>query len=158
MPDGDHPIRSQWDQNFTAVIQQVDRHKAERITQDHAAAYDRPRTERTRSTAAHPNSSLRPGPSRLPQPTARKSALAILADRMPDVERHPDIRALRSLPVVDVVAGGFPCQDLSQAGRTAGIGGERSGLVDHALRLVRRRRGGPRWLLLESLLAYALGG
>ena len=78
-------------------------------------------------------------------------ALAVLADRMPDVARHPDIRTLRSLPVVDVVAGGFPCQDLSQAGRTAGIGGERSGLVDHALRLVRRQRGGPRWLLLENV-------
>lgn len=78
------------------------------------------------------------------------AALAVLADRMPDVALHPDIRKLRSLPKVDIVAGGFPCQDLSQAGRTAGIGGERSGLVDHALRLVRRRRGGLRWLLLEG--------
>ena len=84
-------------------------------------------------------------------------ALAVLADRMPDVARHPDIRTLRSLPVVDVVAGGFPCQDLSQAGRTAGIGGERSGLVDHALRLVRRQRGGPRWLLLEIVLRRRAG-
>lgn len=78
-------------------------------------------------------------------------ALAVLADRMPSVPRHPDIRTLRSLPQVDVVVGGFPCQDLSQAGRTAGIGGARSGLVDHALRLVRRKRGGPRWLLLENV-------
>lgn len=82
---------------------------------------------------------------------ADPGALAVLADRLPDVERHPDIRKLRSLPVVDIVAGGFPCQDLSQAGRTAGIGGTRSGLVDHALRLVRRQRGGPRWLLLENV-------
>lgn len=78
-------------------------------------------------------------------------ALAVLADRMPDVPRHADIRTLRSLPRVDVVAGGFPCQDLSQAGRTAGIAGSRSGLVDEALRLVRRKRGGPRWLLLENV-------
>lgn len=82
---------------------------------------------------------------------ADPGALAVLADRMPDVELHPDIRQLKSLPVVDIVAGGFPCQDLSQAGRTAGIGGEKSGLVDHALRLVRRKRGGPRWLLLENV-------
>ena len=82
---------------------------------------------------------------------ADPGALAVLADRMPGVELYPDIRTLRSLPVVDVVAGGFPCQDLSQAGRTAGIGGARSGLVDHALRLIRRRRGGPRWLLLENV-------
>jgi len=78
-------------------------------------------------------------------------ALAVLADKMPDARRHDDIRTLRSLPKVDIVAGGFPCQDLSQAGRTAGIAGERSGLVDHALRLVRRQRGGPRWLLLENV-------
>jgi DNA (cytosine-5)-methyltransferase 1 len=78
-------------------------------------------------------------------------ALAVLTDRMPDVPRHADIRTLRSLPRVDIVAGGFPCQDLSQAGRTEGIGGARSGLVDHALRLVRRKRGGPRWLLLENV-------
>jgi len=78
-------------------------------------------------------------------------ALAVLAARLPHVERHPDVRWLRSLPMVDVVTAGFPCQDLSQAGRTAGIGGEQSGLVDHALRLVRRKRGGPRWLLLENV-------
>src|SRR4051794_39316099 len=56
-------------------------------------------------------------------------ALAVLEHRMPEVPRHPDIRTLRSLPKVDIVAGGFPCQDLSQAGRTVGINGERSGLV-----------------------------
>ncbi len=78
-------------------------------------------------------------------------ALAVLADRMPDVDLRPDIAQLTSLPVVDIVAGGFPCQDLSQAGRTAGIGGARSGLVDRALHLVRRKKGGPRWLLLENV-------
>lgn len=78
-------------------------------------------------------------------------ALAVLADRLPDVERHTDILKLKSLPVVDLVTAGFPCQDLSQAGRTAGIGGARSGLVDKALHLVRRKRGGPRWLLLENV-------
>lgn len=78
-------------------------------------------------------------------------ALAVLTHRMPEIPRHTDIRNLRALPNVEVVAAGFPCQDLSQAGRTAGIGGERSGLVDHALRLVKRKRGGPRWLLLENV-------
>ncbi len=78
-------------------------------------------------------------------------AVAVLRHHFPDVRRHLDIRTLRSLPKVDLVTAGFPCQDLSQAGRTAGIGGERSGLVDHALRLVQRRRGGPRWLLLENV-------
>lgn len=78
-------------------------------------------------------------------------AVAVLRRRLPDVPIHLDIRRLRSLPVVDVVSAGFPCQDLSQAGRTRGIAGQQSGLVDYAFKLVRRRRGGPRWLLLENV-------
>lgn len=78
-------------------------------------------------------------------------ALAVLADRLPEVDLHTDILELKSLPTVELVTAGFPCQDLSQAGRTAGIGGARSGLVDKALHLVRRKRGGPRWLLLENV-------
>src|SRR5262249_28140566 len=42
------------------------------------------------------------------------------------------------LPAVDVVTAGFPCQDLSQAGRTAGISGQQSGLVGHVFRLLDR--------------------
>src|SRR5690606_31593200 len=45
--------------------------------------------------------------------------------------------------------GGFPCQDLSQAGMTAGIRGERSGLVDEVFRLVRTND--VPWLLLENV-------
>ncbi|HVU91613.1 MAG TPA: DNA (cytosine-5-)-methyltransferase, partial [Jatrophihabitans sp.] len=78
-------------------------------------------------------------------------AVAVLRRRMPDVEVDLDIRELTSIPKVDVVAAGFPCQDLSQAGRTAGIHGARSGLVDEAFRLIRKPRGGPKWLLLENV-------
>jgi DNA (cytosine-5)-methyltransferase 1 len=78
-------------------------------------------------------------------------AVAVLETQLPEMTVHRDIRDLRSLPKVDLVAAGFPCQDLSQAGRTAGIRGSRSGLVEHAFRLVRRQRGGPRWLLLENV-------
>lgn len=78
-------------------------------------------------------------------------AQAVLNERFPDVELHGDVTSLRSLPVgVEMVAAGFPCQDLSQAGRTVGITGARSGLVDEVFRLVRRRHG-PRWLLLENV-------
>lgn len=52
----------------------------------------------------------------------------------------PDVRALRSLPRVDLLTAGFPCTDLSQAGRTRGIGGAESGLVGEVFRLLRRRR------------------
>jgi len=67
-------------------------------------------------------------------------ARAVLADRFPDVRLEGDIRELRSLPKVDVVTAGFPCTDLSQAGRTRGINGDASGLVGEVFRLLRRRR------------------
>ncbi len=70
-------------------------------------------------------------------------------------EIHPDVTTLRSLPeAVDVLTAGFPCTDLSQAGRTAGIGGEQSGLVQHVFRLfrgARRRRQLPTWLVIENV-------
>ncbi len=78
-------------------------------------------------------------------------ASAVLRAHFPDVDHATDIRQLRSLPGgTKLVTAGFPCQDLSQAGRTAGIAGSRSGLVDEVFRLVRRRRG-PRWLLIENV-------
>ena len=51
---------------------------------------------------------------------------------------------------VDLITAGFPCQDLSQAGRTAGIGGQNSGLVGHVLDLL---GGSPwvRWVLFENV-------
>lgn len=78
-------------------------------------------------------------------------AVAVLKRHMADVPVDLDVRSLRSIPSVGVVAAGFPCQDLSQAGRTAGIHGERSGLIDHVFRLVRKPTGGPKWLLLENV-------
>src|SRR5690606_17988103 len=72
-------------------------------------------------------------------------AQAVLRTRFPDVPPHPDVTRLRSLPRdTELVAAGFPCQDLSQAGRTAGITGSKSGLVDEVFRLVKRKNG-PRW-------------
>jgi DNA (cytosine-5)-methyltransferase 1 len=65
----------------------------------------------------------------------------VLRERFVGVPNHSDVRKLRSLPAdVDVLTAGFPCQDLSQAGMTAGIRGKRSGLVDQVFRLLDRRR------------------
>ena len=52
-----------------------------------------------------------------------------------------------------VLAAGFPCQDLSQAGRTHGINGSRSGLIGHVFELLGRRRPSrrPRWIVLENV-------
>jgi DNA (cytosine-5)-methyltransferase 1 len=47
------------------------------------------------------------------------------------------------------VCAGFPCQDLSQAGRTNGLSGENSGLVHEVFRLLERRR--VPWLVLENV-------
>ncbi len=69
------------------------------------------------------------------------AARAVLEARFPEAEYREDIKQLRSLPAsVDLICAGFPCQDLSQAGRTAGLDGERSGLIEEVFRLLSRRR------------------
>ena len=50
--------------------------------------------------------------------------------------------------IVDVVAGGFPCQDISAAGKGAGIDGERSGMWRHMARVVGEVR--PRYVFVEN--------
>jgi DNA (cytosine-5)-methyltransferase 1 len=79
-------------------------------------------------------------------PTAR----AVLEERFDNVDLRSDVRDLTSLPAdVDVVCAGFPCQDLSQAGQTLGLDGERSGLVGEVLRLLQSER--PEWLVIENV-------
>lgn len=78
-------------------------------------------------------------------------AKRVLAERFPDVDIHPDVRELRDLPAeLDVLAAGFPCTDLSQAGRTAGIRGGQSGLVSHLFDMLGTRSG--RGLGLPTLM------
>ena len=76
-------------------------------------------------------------------------AVAVLKRRFPTIELHEDVRSLRALPDVDLLAAGFPCQDLSQAGKTLGINGENSGLVSEVFRLLRQRA--VPWVLLENV-------
>jgi len=76
-------------------------------------------------------------------------AQAVLRARFPGIKLTQDVGDLKSLPDVDLVAAGFPCQDLSQAGRTIGIDGSQSGLVGHVFRLLKTAN--PRWLLLENV-------
>lgn len=67
---------------------------------------------------------------------------------------HPDIRTFPCGPfagLVDVVTGGFPCQDVSHAGDRAGLEGERSGLWGEMLRVIREVR--PAWVVAENVAA-----
>src|SRR6476659_5509558 len=57
------------------------------------------------------------------------AAQAVLEDRFPGIPLVGDVREIEALPDAEIVTAGFPCQDLSQAGRTAGIAGRNSGLV-----------------------------
>ncbi len=71
-------------------------------------------------------------------------------------ESHPDVgwRANGQSPTqgVDLVYGGFPCQDLSVAGKRAGFGGERSGLWFEFERVLSEVR--PRWAVIENVPGF----
>ena len=80
-----------------------------------------------------------------------KAAQAVLRKRFPEATIYGDIREVdpEQLEKVDVICGGFPCQDLSVAGKRKGLAGERSGLFHDAMRLVRRIN--PSLLVLENV-------
>jgi DNA (cytosine-5)-methyltransferase 1 len=77
---------------------------------------------------------------------------AVLAKHWSDATRFSDVREVdgAALPTVDVLAGGFPCQDLSSANLAArGLDGERSGLWFEYLRIVEAMR--PRAVVVENV-------
>lgn len=82
-------------------------------------------------------------------------AQAELLSRMSRGEIHTapiwdDITTLKAkdLPPIEIISAGFPCQDISVAGRRAGLGGERSGLFFEVVRLAREIR--PEFIFLEN--------
>lgn len=76
----------------------------------------------------------------------------VLAKHWPNVRRYEDIRAVgEELERVDLIAGGFPCQDISYAGKGAGIDGARSGLWSEYLRIICLLQ--PRYVLVENVAA-----
>lgn len=80
-------------------------------------------------------------------------ARRVLARHWPEAQRYDDVREVgaHNLAPVDVVCGGFPCQDLSVGGRQAGLDGARSGLFFELARIVRELR--PRYIVLENVSA-----
>lgn len=77
----------------------------------------------------------------------------VLAKHWPGVPIFPDVCELRGKDVepVDVICGGFPCQDISLPGKGAGLAGERSGLWSEIARLAGELR--PRYLIVENVSA-----
>jgi DNA (cytosine-5)-methyltransferase 1 len=73
----------------------------------------------------------------------------LLAKRWPGVPCFDDVRTVTDAPAVDVLCGGFPCQDVSVAGRRAGLAGERSGLFHEFARLLDSLA--PTWVLIENV-------
>lgn len=77
----------------------------------------------------------------------------VLSDRFPGVEVVGDIRELATTGLpdgVELLTAGFPCTDLSQAGRKAGIGGSESGLVRQVFQLLDDHPS-ISWLVLENV-------
>jgi DNA (cytosine-5)-methyltransferase 1 len=60
------------------------------------------------------------------------------------------------LPTIDIIYGGFPCQDISCAGNRVGLGGERSGLFYHIARLIKETN--PKFVFLENVPAIRTRG
>jgi DNA (cytosine-5)-methyltransferase 1 len=85
---------------------------------------------------------------------------AVLARHWPKAERFADVREVgaSNLKPVGVLCGGWPCQDLSYAGKGAGLGGARSGLWTEYARIIGELR--PRIVVMENspaLLARGFG-
>lgn len=91
-------------------------------------------------------------------PKARK----VLQKHWPNVPIYDDVRKLTGETLnkdgisVDVITGGFPCQDLSYAGKGAGLAGERSGLWYEYLRLITEIT--PQWIIIENVSALRSRG
>jgi len=85
----------------------------------------------------------------------------VLERHWPGVRRYRDVKEVggHNLERVDLICGGFPCQDLSVAGRRAGLAGERSGLFFEFMRIIDELS--PAWVVIENvpgLLSSAGGG
>ena len=86
-----------------------------------------------------------------------KQASGVLAHRFPNTKLFGDIQEVSGddlrgagfVPERGIITGGFPCQDLSVAGKRAGLAGERSGLFWEIVRLIDDLH--PRWLILENV-------
>lgn len=82
----------------------------------------------------------------------------VLAKHWPEVTRYEDVHDVgaHNLAPVDLICGGFPCQDVSYSGKRAGIQGSRSGLWSEYARIVREVR--PHIVLVENVTGLLTAG
>ena len=82
-------------------------------------------------------------------------AQKVLQRHWPEATRYDDVRTVgkRNLPHVDLICGGFPCQDVSAAGTHAGLQGSRSGLWYEFERIVTECC--PSWVVVENVASGA---
>ena len=91
-----------------------------------------------------------------------KHAQSVLRRHWPDVPIFEDVKQINSedlrkygIESIDVITGGFPCQDLSSAGQRAGIYGARSGLWGELFRIMCDIR--PKYMLFENVTGLLTG-
>ena len=82
--------------------------------------------------------------------------IAVTKERFPDMKHLGDITKINGADIepVDIITGGSPCQDLSVAGKRAGMAGARSGLFMEQVRIIkeaRARHGSPRYMVWENV-------
>ena len=93
----------------------------------------------------------RAGMSVLWQAEIDKWSRRVLRGHWPNAAIYDDVRAVNAeAKPVDLLCGGFPCQDLSVAGKRAGFKGERSSLFFEFARIADELR--PRWIVLENVV------
>lgn len=80
-----------------------------------------------------------------------KNCRELLASKFSSAVIHDDVTTAgaHNLPPCDIITYGFPCQDLSVAGRREGLQGERSGLFYEAMRIIDELK--PTWALWENV-------
>lgn len=81
---------------------------------------------------------------------------AVLAQHWPGVPNLGRVELVNDAEKVDLICGGFPCQDISQAGKRAGITGARSELWGEFARIVREFR--PRYVFVENVADLVVRG
>jgi DNA (cytosine-5)-methyltransferase 1 len=80
--------------------------------------------------------------------------LKVLEKHWPNVTRYTDVNQVdKEVEKPDLICGGFPCQDVSSAGKRTGLSGTRSGLWYEFLRIIKEVR--PEWVVIENVASGA---